>query len=248
MEVRPAVRIGELNDAGHDEKAERRPAGDEAEREQDRQRDLRRARDRRRQFRRRKWKLGPEDVELVLLGEQRLRAEGEREPTVPAREPGREEGSRQREPQDEERQRGGDEAEGGARQAGDRCQYAGRGRARRIGNHGGRPGMMDVTAPDSTSPTRWVPKSKAGSSIASTASASVAPSRNRSAKSKPRGGSTRTCTSQPGRVTSASSPVPSSRGAGAPPSCAAAQREAACVAKRRSRAAGWKTIRVPGRP
>src|SRR6185312_16324782 len=153
MEVRPAVRIGELNDAGHDEKAERRPAGDEAEREQDRQRDLRRARDRRRQFRRRKWKLG------------------------------REEGSRQREPQDEERQRGGDEAEGGARQAGDRCQYAGRGRARRIGNHGGRPGMMDVTAPDSTSPTRWVPKSKAGPSIASAATARVAPSRNRSAKS-----------------------------------------------------------------
>ena len=30
----------------------------------------------------------------------------------------------------------------------------------------GCPGMMEATAPDSTNPTRWVPKSKAGSSSA----------------------------------------------------------------------------------
>ena len=31
-----------------------------------------------------------------------------------------------------------------------------------VGDHDVRPGIMEATAPDSTSPTRWVPKSKAG--------------------------------------------------------------------------------------
>ena len=54
------------------EQAERRPAGEESEREQDRQHDLGRARQRRHEFRRGKRDLGAEDVELVLLGEQRF--------------------------------------------------------------------------------------------------------------------------------------------------------------------------------
>src|SRR6185437_6692832 len=40
MEVRPAVWVDELDYAGHDEKAERGPTGEESERKQDRQRDF----------------------------------------------------------------------------------------------------------------------------------------------------------------------------------------------------------------
>ena len=43
--------------------------------------------------------------------------------------------------------------------------------------------MMEATAPDSTNPTRWVPKSNAGSFSPSAASISVAPSLSLSAKS-----------------------------------------------------------------
>ena len=67
MEIRPAVRIGELDDSGHDEKTKRRPAGEESEREQDRQHDFGRARHRRDEFGHREGDLGAEDMELVVL-------------------------------------------------------------------------------------------------------------------------------------------------------------------------------------
>ena len=122
MEVRPAVRIGELDDCGHAQKAERRPAGKEAEREQDRQYDFARARHRRDEFRHWKRDLGAEDVELVFLRKQDLRSERQREPAVPAREPRGEEGPRQREPQDKQRQPFRNEPEDDAGQAADQVQ------------------------------------------------------------------------------------------------------------------------------
>ena len=163
MEVRPAVRIGELDDGGHAQKAERGPAGEEAEREQDRQHDFRCARHRRDEFRHGERDLGAEDVQLVVLRKQDLRSERQREPAVPAREPRGEEGSRQREPQDEQREPRRNEPKDDAGEASDRVRRGERRRVCGVGDHDARPGMMEATAPESTNPTRWAPKSKAGS-------------------------------------------------------------------------------------
>ncbi len=86
MEIRPSIRDDELNDARHDEEAERHEERAEAKDEQDRQRDLGNADHMGDDDRRREVVSSAENVKLELLREEILGGWRQRKEPVPARE------------------------------------------------------------------------------------------------------------------------------------------------------------------